>query len=69
MGPTPKPVLTRWLEHVAFGDTDDCWEWLGFRDPNGYGRLAVKTDRGWRSMSAFDGSLSIYGVRSLRASS
>lgn len=32
-------LLDRWTANVR--KTAGCWEWAGFRDPNGYGRLRV----------------------------
>lgn len=32
----------RFWSHVNIGSTEDCWEWQGAKDPNGYGRC------GWR---------------------
>lgn len=36
-GPKPKPLLDRFYDKVEFGES--CWEWLGVRGPNGYGRI------------------------------
>jgi len=32
------PLAERFWAHVEIGDQDDCWHWLGSRDPLGYGR-------------------------------
>ena len=29
----------RWIRFVTPGDPDECWEWLGWRSPQGYGRF------------------------------
>ena len=37
-----RPILTlkeRFWKHVQKAGPDDCWEWLGYKCPDGYGRL------------------------------
>lgn len=34
----PKTSALFW-SHVIVAEKDDCWEWLGTRDPKGYGRF------------------------------
>lgn len=33
------PLEERFWKHVDVGDPTQCWEWRGFRDHHGYGRL------------------------------
>lgn len=44
------PVSVRFWENVS--KADGCWEWTGFRDPNGYGRLSVADEKGRRPVLA-----------------
>lgn len=37
-------LADRFMQYVEPGP--GCWEWQSFRDPNGYGRLNIKTDDG-----------------------
>ena len=32
--------------------TDNCWEWIGNRKPNGYGEFAVRSLDGWKTSLA-----------------
>jgi len=34
-----KTVFERWVEKVDMKGPDDCWEWLGFKNKDGYGRF------------------------------
>lgn len=36
-----RPLLDRWRERVRFAGPVDCWEWQGFRDAHGYGKISV----------------------------
>lgn len=40
------------LKYVRFGRTDECWPWVGPRDPDGYGEVKVNPWRGWRAHRA-----------------
>ncbi|MET4780845.1 HNH endonuclease [Glaciihabitans sp. UYNi722] len=31
----------RWARFVTPGDPDECWEWQGWRSPQGYGRFNI----------------------------
>lgn len=33
----------RFWQHVSFGD--GCWEWLAYRQPNGYGQFAITSSK------------------------
>lgn len=37
-----------------------CWEWDGYRTEKGYGRLAIKTERGYRSIFSHRLSYSLH---------
>lgn len=37
MGAAPESV--RWAKFVTPGTPDECWEWKGWRSPQGYGRF------------------------------
>ena len=39
MAPPPTHPATRFWDKVSKGAPDECWEWVGARDPNGYGFL------------------------------
>ncbi len=39
---TPLTVESRFFRFVKEGSRDDCWEWEGSVDANGYGRFSVK---------------------------
>ena len=44
-GPVVRPVEERlWAKIDRRGD-DECWLWLGARDPHGYGQLAIGSTR------------------------
>lgn len=50
----PSPDLAeRFNAKVDFGHTDDCWNWMAFRNPSGYGmirngkRMALAHRVGW----------------------
>jgi hypothetical protein len=34
-----KTFFERWCEKVDMKDPDDCWDWLGFKNKDGYGFL------------------------------
>ncbi len=44
-----KDLKTRFNDRVAVSGPDDCWEWTGRRDPNGYGRLDARLIFGQRA--------------------
>lgn len=44
-GPRGQSVLLRFKRRTETGP--GCWAWSGYKDPNGYGRLAVKGPDGW----------------------
>lgn len=46
-GPIPKSVATRLWAKVHRDAQNGCWEWIGARDKNGYGRIQVMTDGKW----------------------
>jgi hypothetical protein len=50
-GVKPTPVRERFWPKVRVGPSKDCWEWLGSKDPRGYGRLFVG-GRGGRPVAA-----------------
>ena len=33
--------------------SDGCWEWTGYKDPEGYGRFKIKVDDVWRSVPPY----------------
>lgn len=35
------PIADRFWESVDAGAPDDCWPWLGFIEPQGYGRTSI----------------------------
>ena len=41
-GPKPRPVEDRFWDHVAPGNSRECWEWEGATDRFGYGFLYVQ---------------------------
>ena len=45
MPPAPKPIAERFWPKVEKTGGDQCWIWLGAKDPNGYGRFGA-TERG-----------------------
>ena len=45
---TRRPLEERFAANVVPGAPGECWEWRGWRDPNGYGRLG----KGPRSLLA-----------------
>jgi hypothetical protein len=51
-GPIPQPVSVRLWAKVKVAGPDDCWEWIGARDPNGYGRIQVMTNGKWGTQLA-----------------
>lgn len=36
------PLRERFERHAVIGDPDTCWEWGGYRQPNGYGFMRGK---------------------------
>jgi hypothetical protein len=38
-GPTPRPPLERFFEHIEIDPVTDCWLWTGSITPNGYGQF------------------------------
>lgn len=44
MGRTAKPAETRFWEHVDKKGDDDCWQWTGRIEPNGYARFRPSPD-------------------------
>lgn len=36
-----RPLINRLSEKLLQGDAAECWEWLGAKDAQGYGRLSV----------------------------
>lgn len=40
-GLPPITVADRWAKFVAPGSPDECWEWRGWRSPQGYGRFSL----------------------------
>lgn len=40
-GPKPRPLYDRFWENVPDQPGDDCWEWQGYRNRNGYGSLGI----------------------------
>lgn len=36
------PIRTRFMRFVKIRQEDDCWEWIGFRDEDGYGIFRVQ---------------------------
>lgn len=45
-GPYERPVADRFCAKVPDQPGDDCWEWQGARDPNGYGRINYRIPGG-----------------------
>jgi hypothetical protein len=45
IGRAKRPFSARFWEKVDRGEPDECWPWMGARDPSGYGRFAVGADR------------------------
>lgn len=43
-GPKPLPINVRLLKYID--KTEYCWNWIGAKDPRGYGRIGVG---GWRN--------------------
>ena len=39
------PIELRFWEKVTRGDESECWEWTGFRKPEGYGVFLLKKGR------------------------
>jgi hypothetical protein len=37
-----KRVAVRFLSYVKTGSVKECWEWQGFKDAHGYGRLSSR---------------------------
>jgi hypothetical protein len=35
-----EPIDIRFWRFVKKGDVGDCWPWIGYLDPQGYGRVA-----------------------------
>lgn len=44
MGAAPEDV--RWSKFVTPGDPVECWEWQGWRSPEGYGRFNLRGLKG-----------------------
>jgi len=40
-GPKPSPLEKRFWSNVDRRSTTECWEWLRYRDPKGYGRIRL----------------------------
>ena len=41
-GRPPRLLQVRFWEKVAKAGPDDCWEWIAYKDRNGYGRLGKR---------------------------
>jgi hypothetical protein len=40
-GPVPVPMMDRLEPRIDMGTPNECWPWLGYIMPNGYGKLTV----------------------------
>lgn len=40
-----RPLAERFWEKVGIAEADDCWPWLGSRNPAGYGQIFVATGK------------------------
>lgn len=52
MPPRQKPLADRLWAKVASVRPDECWNWTGAKDPNGYGRIQVMTNGKWGTQLA-----------------
>lgn len=52
MPPRQRPLAYRLWAKVKVTKPDDCWEWSGARDKNGYGRIQVMTAGKWGTQLA-----------------
>ncbi len=34
-----KPPIERWFNHISINHSSGCWEWSGYVNPRGYGRM------------------------------
>lgn len=49
MPPRQKPLADRFWAKIKLAGPDECWEWMGAKDKNGYGRIQVMTDGKWKT--------------------
>lgn len=38
----PESLVSRFWSKVALAGRDECWEWKGYRKPNGYGQFTLR---------------------------